>query len=290
MQALVITAYKDIDQIIRLINSTNKYFKLFIHVDKKSKNIFNSLVKSDYPNIYIYSLYSITWGGYNHLAAIFDLLKIALADPDIDYCHIISGQDFVVKNFLEFESQFEHSEKIYMSCMDVKYVDPRVSDRFRYWIPSSNWNLKRMIPRFFVYILCSFQKVFHLNRKQLGPFITIYKGMIWTSLPKEVIEYVVNFVNRNPSYMKDLRHTRIPEEFFFQTILMNSKYRNQIVSNNLRYTDWTHRNGSTPAILDESDYIRIMESNCFFARKIDSSISMKLIKMLEVSQENNYVL
>lgn len=35
MQALIITAYKSTEQLIRLIETTHKNFLLFIHVEKK---------------------------------------------------------------------------------------------------------------------------------------------------------------------------------------------------------------------------------------------------------------
>lgn len=282
MQALIITAYKDIEQIKRLINYSNKYFKLFIHIDKKSADIFDSLLKFNAPNTYICSLYSVTWGGYNHLAAIIALLKIAIKYPDINYFHIISGQDMMVKNYREFVDKFEFSDKIYMTSTNITDSDSKVKDRLNCWIPSANWNLKRFSTRCLVESICLIQKIFHINRKCLGPFYEIYKGMIWASLPKKVVEYVITYISDNPAYIKDLFHTKIPEEFFLQTILMNSKYKNQIVCNNLRYTDWNNRNGSTPAILDETDYNKILNSDCFFARKIDSNISMKLIKMFEM--------
>ena len=282
MQALIITAYKDIEQIKRLIKSSNKYFKLFIHIDKKSADIFDSLLKINASNTYIYSLYSVTWGGYSHLAAIIALLKIAIKHPDINYFHIISGQDMIIKNFREFVDKFEFSDKIYMTCTNISDSDSKVKERLNCWIPSANWNLKKFTIRCLVESICLIQKIFHINRKRLGFFSEIYKGMIWASMPKSVVEYVVAYISDDPTYLKDLSHTKIPEEFFLQTILMNSQYKDQIVCNNLRYTDWNSRNGSTPAILDETDYDKIINSGCFFARKIDSNISMKLIKMFEM--------
>lgn len=45
--------------------------------------------------------------------------------------------------------------------------------------------------------------------------------------------------------------------------------------------DWSQRNGSMPAYLDDTDYVKIKNSNCFFARKLDTNISKKLIELLE---------
>lgn len=80
-------------------------------------------------------------------------------------------------------------------------------------------------------------------------------------------------------------HTLIPEEFFFQTIIMNSPYKENVVEKNLRYTDWSGKNGSRPSFLDETDYEKIIKSGDFFARKIDSNISDKLLKKIERSKK-----
>lgn len=61
---------------------------------------------------------------------------------------------------------------------------------------------------------------------------------------------------------------------------MNSKFAKNVVTDNLRYTDWTRRNGSRPAYLDMTDYDKIKESEAFFARKFDSDISKELYQRL----------
>ena len=89
-----------------------------------------------------------------------------------------------------------------------------------------------------------------------------------------------NFGNTNTvdysTFINDLKHTRIPEEFYLQTIAMNSSFRINVIDHNLRYTDWSGRYGSTPSYLDLSDIGMIDESGCLFARKVDSIISKDL--------------
>ena len=86
--------------------------------------------------------------------------------------------------------------------------------------------------------------------------------------------------------MKDLYSCYLPEELFFQTLFMNSKdWKDRIIKDNLRYTDWHKRNGSIPAVLDMSDYDKIAASTCCFARKVDSKISWDLIERLQADME-----
>ena len=50
----------------------------------------------------------------------------------------------------------------------------------------------------------------------------------------------------------------------------NSTFRDKVINQNLIYDDWSPER-ERPAFLNEGDYDRIMESGCFFARKINAS-------------------
>ena len=62
---------------------------------------------------------------------------------------------------------------------------------------------------------------------------------------------------------------------------MGSGYKDNVVMDNLRFTLWFEKNGSSPGVLDESDYEGIMKSNVLFARKIDSRISNRLLELID---------
>ncbi len=76
------------------------------------------------------------------------------------------------------------------------------------------------------------------------------------------------------------KYTLCAEEFYFQTILVNSMFKNDIKNDTLRYIDWKFRNGSNPAFLDKTDFDKIKKSNVFFARKFDYKISEDLLKTI----------
>lgn len=98
MQALIITAYKSTEQLIRLIETAHKNFLLFIHVDKKTTSIdIDKIKRKNFSNVILTCKYNITWGGANHLLAILYMLKLAVSDSRITYIHIIY---FRVKIFL----------------------------------------------------------------------------------------------------------------------------------------------------------------------------------------------
>lgn len=75
-----------------------------------------------------------------------------------------------------------------------------------------------------------------------------------------------------------LENTTCGEELFFQTVLLNSPFSENIINNNLRIMDWNVK--SPPKVLREEDFRKIIGSNCLFCRKVDSKASKMLIKLL----------
>lgn len=66
----------------------------------------------------------------------------------------------------------------------------------------------------FVRAACQVVKV-QSGEARIGEFTNIYKGVIWSSLPYEQVSYVLSYIDAHPEFLTDLKHTIIPEEFFF---------------------------------------------------------------------------
>jgi hypothetical protein len=79
---------------------------------------------------------------------------------------------------------------------------------------------------------------------------------------------VRDFVERNPRFMRFFRHAGIPDESFFQTILLNSPLAGSVVDDDLHYADWSEGR-SHPRTLGLADLDRVLASGELFARKFD---------------------
>lgn len=281
MQAVLITAYQDIDLLKLLCSEITKRDMLcFLHIDTKMNLTGTQRKEIEEKAAYISSKYKIHWGSYNHLLAILDLVAAAIENPDIEYIHIISGQDFPTKSKTYFEKKFANSEKIYMSVTDRNSLQPLFIDRFERYHIFTNRNIRNKFINKLARTSVKIQKLFSIKKRKIGEFDKIYKGMIWVSLPNCAAEYVMRYIKKHKEFLTQLKYCHVPEEIFFQTILMNSPYAKDIVQNNLRYTCWEMRNGSFPAVLDEADYMKIENSSSIFARKLSTLHSKNLIKKL----------
>jgi hypothetical protein len=99
-------------------------------------------------------------------------------------------------------------------------------------------------------------------------------------------------------------NTLIPDESFFQTVLMNTGYTNTIVNDDLRAIIWipdiTIKNARNlksikstnnliasgkiklrPKIFEKGDFPFLLKSNALFARKFDITIDEEIIEQLE---------
>ncbi|MDD4489405.1 MAG: beta-1,6-N-acetylglucosaminyltransferase [Paludibacter sp.] len=279
-QAILITAYKDLDFLSEIISYFDDDFYFFIHIDKKCKEDTSGL--NHFNQVYVYHNYHIEWGGSNHLMAILLLIREAYKKHEYEYFHLITGSDFPVKPLSAFKDFFEkHQNENFMEYFPL----PRDSwgedgglKRIRYYWFGLNWVDVR--GRFWELIRLSLriQKKLKINRK-----FRYFNGKLWAggtywSLSEHAIETFIRFVDENPRYIRRFRFTSIGEEIFLQTVLLNLGM--PVTNNYLRYIDWGE-DGANPVMLSEKDYDRVMASDCFFARKFDKIKSAKLINKIK---------
>jgi hypothetical protein len=109
-----------------------------------------------------------------------------------------------------------------------------------------------------------------LVRRRFPQGFEPYGGSAFWGLSGAALDYVHRFVRENPSFVRFFRHVLIPDEIFFQTILLNSPLRDSTLNEQLHYVDWSG-GGAHPATLRAADVERAIASGKLFARKFDPS-------------------
>ena len=79
--------------------------------------------------------------------------------------------------------------------------------------------------------------------------------------------------------MRFFERVLIPDELFFQTLIMNSPLRETVVNDNLRFLDWSRE--PAPAVLGVHDLDRMIESGKLFARKFDVTVDADVLDRLD---------
>lgn len=277
-QAILITSYKDIHQIVELINFFDENFSFYIHVDKKSNLDLSPLKNILNKSISVSSKYYVNWGGNNHLKAILFLAAQALLDKENKVFHLISGQDFPAKPLSYFHSGYDFSKDYldFTKMPNPLWISENGGmDRIEYYNLYDKYDAKNKWGHIIIKQLCTFQKVIKRKRPYALDLPSLYSGSTWWSLTRETLEYVMEYTSTKPQLLNRMNHTFCSEELYFQTIIMNSYLTKNIVNDNLRYIDWTKGEGGSPAFLSSSDFEDIILSNKLFARKFEYAEVLK---------------
>lgn len=284
--AVLITAYKNFQYLEFLSRWLIQNFDIYIHVDQKSTAIgHGERAELEKLGCHVISNYSICWGGVNHLYAVLDLMRLSV-ENEYEYYHLISGEDVLVNSYAQVQERFSGNDKIYISCNDA-VNDHMWNIRYRYWYIFKNRDTRARFYRQMNQLSLGLQKLFGVKRRSIGAEENICKGYLYGDFPHDAVQYVLRYVDANPKFLKDLEYTYIPEEFFFQTIFINSPLRDRIAYNCLRYSIWEYKHGSIPGYLDETDWPLIQSGDYLFARKVNYQVSETLISMAKDHYDAN---
>lgn len=273
--AHIILTYTNPQLTERLIKRlTHKNFDFYIHVDKKF-SITPYLYLQEYPNVYlIKNREDVRWAGYNTIKATFKCVKeVALSGKTYDYLNFISGQDYPIKPaeyIIDFLDRNNGKQFLEYQSFEEEWHEaiPRITKyHFTNYKFKGQYFLERWINR-----------VLPIRRipNELKPY---GKSMFWMLQPEKAM-YVVNYVESNLHLKRFFNFTWGSDEFVFQTILMNSPYKDLLVNNDYRYIDWS-AGGSHPKILGLEDVEKLKASDDLFARKFNVNTDKHLLDILD---------
>lgn len=255
----------------------------FVHVDKRADITAFKKILAPYKNVFFAEKrYACNWGSGRMIKATLGLLKLAEREAPFTYYHLISGVDVFCSTEKTFDDFFEGNESSYLAKL-TNSVD--YEWRINLFGLESVFNRRTKFGDFVCRNFIKFQrkvgKFFQL-RRALPSKMHFYKGSQWFSLHRKVVVYINEFLSQNSWYSKRLLNTFCPDEDFFQILVYNSPFVNQVTNNNLRYIDWTatYPGENLPRVLNEKDFQKIIDSKCFFCRKTSLTESKKLLTLL----------
>lgn len=286
-QALLITAYENIDDLIYLLEVYNLYFSCYVHIDKKcdvNKEQWEKL--NSMLGVAVISKYKINWGSYTHILAILSLIELACQD-NCSYMHVISANTLPIRNpnkiirFYDENFEFIFMETKCREQLTIEEAYYAFDYRYKAYFFHDIINVRTTLGN----------GKFRILMQEIEKFITSiqirlnirkhpgykYKGYVYCHFPFEAAIEVLSYVCRNREYIKSLKRCYVGEEFFFQNIFMNTDWRNKVKNDCRIYDIWGEERGY-PAFLEEIDYNSILETNCDFARKFRPS--SELFKMI----------
>lgn len=234
--------------------------------------------------VYLSREYDIHWGSSLIVKSILKLIAEVIKDESIAYAHLISGQDYLVKSSKELVDFFElekGNEFLEHWGLPTDRWYRGGLNRIKYYYLFDLFKARTGILRRINNTLVDIQKFVRLERRFKPEGMQLYGGSMWWSLSLECLNYIDHFVTENPEIIHSFNHTFCSDEIMLQTIVMNSPYARNVKNTNFRYLCWEDRNGNYPANLDETDWLKIKESEAFFARKFHYPVSLPLLDVID---------
>lgn len=263
---------------------------IYLLIDKKTKDLdirtLEEIIKES--NIYILERIKINWGGYSQIEAVIRLLEAACKKEKYLYYHFMQGADLPIKTqkhihkffydnygkeFIEFTSLTQDSKgkgfAIYKKCYYHFFTDNKF---FR----------KNKIIKLLNHSLAHIQKALKIQRKSEN----VYRGSALFSITHDFASYLISLKD---IISKEYKFTLACDEVFIQTIIMNSKFKDninnlgeQIISNS-RYIDWENKKGNSPNTFKLKDYDKLitLPDNICFARKFEETVDLQIAEKIK---------
>ena len=218
--------FKHLDRLIEALKDADSSF--YIHLDKKVRGDYSPHTK----NVKIIpEHFDINWGGFSMIEATLALMKNGVHGvPHADYYILISGVDYPIRSKTFLYNLLE-KKKEYIDIAPVPVPYKPVERYEYYYFDFKRRNAKLYNPLLFTEILLK-----KLSIKRTPPF-KVYAGTQWFALTSHCVKYIIKTVKEDKRYTDFFRHTLVPDEAFFQTIIGNSPFADNTASS-LTYTDW----------------------------------------------------
>lgn len=254
---------------------------IYLHVDKSVEDWdeagWYSLL--DKAHLHIVDRVKVNWATYSHLYAVKSLLSEATKTYHSHY-HVISGADLPIKNQNQIHNFFSANKKKEFVGFAPSFRDHTAFQKnylIRYYRNSN----KRLI-----YLAKKGNGALLKIQKKLGVNVLknfngeIKKGHDWFSVTHDA---ALLLIQEEPKFKKYFYWAFCPSEFFAQTILFNSKYKDSIfdIDNEdigaQRCIDWKR---GAPYVFKKIDFDLLTQSNMMFARKFMESEDMEIVNAL----------
>jgi hypothetical protein len=288
-------AHTNFDQLALLLNLLDDpRFDFYVHIDKKALDVPWERLRQavSLSSLEFITRLDVVWGHPKQITCELNLIRAAMSSTKkYSYLHLISGQDLPLASNNRIFDFFESN--LGKQFVDVEHSDVNDSfvyaDLIKYRVYRLFGNHGRQQPWQRIGNLASrLQMKLGVNRDR-GCLLKHGKGSNWFSITDTFADYVLHNTQVIESHF--MHATICCDEFFLQTLLLNSPYSKNIFAcptqpnlpPTMRFVDW---NRGRPYTFRENDFQELIHSGCLFARKFDMKVDRKIIYKLKAYIES----
>lgn len=274
-QAFLICAHKDMDQLNGLVRQLcDPDFRVYVHLDRKSALDPAQL----HPTArLVRERVAVRWGDVSQVESVLaSVRQILLEVPDFDKLIFISAQDFPLlpNHLLKAELARMRGYEL-IETAPIAASGWRVMHRYAYFHRDSGRLAERLA------CVAANRALRLLGRtRHLPDGFVPYGGSCWWTLSRNCVRELLRLADAHPRLLRFCRSVQSPDELFFQTLVMHSRFAGRVLPQNFRYIQWPQGGACHPKVLDEDDFERVRASGAHFCRKLDSHASAALLPRL----------
>ena len=270
--AYIVSAYKRPEQLARLVRHLGQSSSAIpVHVDAKTdRRTFDAMVNAvdGVPGVHFVSRHRCYWGGFGHVrASLKGIEHLVESGAEFDYAVLLTGQDYPLLGA-------DDLGRFFAAAAGRSYLS--------HWrLPFAPWGERGGLDRLEQRHLLGPARL-HLRlpgRRGLPAGLDAFGGSPYWALARPLVEWLHSYVRERPDVVRFFEHVYIPDELFFQSIIMSSEHAGSIVNDNLRYIDW--RATPAPKILTSDDLPAMLASGALFARKFDTYVDSEVLDELD---------
>jgi hypothetical protein len=278
--AYCMLVYKNPEQVSRLIESVYSPSDFFyVHVDKRNEDMLRKYGRRPWrqwegllpkqTNVFLDSTYKTPRSSFKVVEAVLNVMD-RCRGSHYDYFVNLTGQCYPIKPLSKIRDELKKRSVAYM----------------RFWkLPSPHWEGENGgLDRIHYYHVATgdercWIRIPRLNRT-LPYGLQPYGGGWMFILPRRFVEYILDYASNHPEIMSFYKYCWMPGEMFFQTIIMNSTLKCDVVNDHRWYVRWSGRS-SHPLVLRKEDFNELTQSDRLFARKFDITVDTDILDLID---------
>lgn len=269
--AVLIMAHNQFEILEKLmIQLDHERNDLYIHVDRKSRGFeqdrFEHVCKKS--KVVFIPRMSVHWGDSSQTECELRLMEAALSKGK-EYLYLLSGCDLQIKKTQQIHDFFDKHPDNQFLALRNNISGLSGIQRYYFFLPLRSYN--KYIAKGLDMISAFIQKILKVNRLEKIDY-PLCKTQNWFSITGECAVYVLS---KKDFIEKFVKYTCCADEMFLGTVIVNSKYRDQIYEpyrspgGHMRLIDRERPEGASPHTLTMEDWKMIEQCPYFWARKFD---------------------
>jgi len=282
--AIVVLAHDEPPLLAQLLAALrHPQVRLFLHLDRRAPlaPFAGALADAGLDEVTLLPRHATAWASVELVDAALEGLRQAAAD-DCDYFLLISGRDAPLRPVEEIVAFAE-------AAGSRSYVE-------HFPLPDPRWRFEgRERTDFYTYTVRGLRETCIPRGEDTGflswkgrllnqalrarsafkgprrfpPYARPFGGSQWWNLSRPAADFILGFLDAHPDYRRYHEHTLAPDELFFQSILLGTKFaaEHEVVDDCLRFMRWPEGE-SHPRLLTDEDLPAMEESEALFCRKV----------------------